>query len=304
MKYHIISIREFTFKLLRTFLSLIKILILSKFVSLKKIDKKQNSVVILGNGPSLNEFLEKHKNLLEGKDSICVNFFARTKEYEQIKPLIYCITSPEYFTGDLKTEYSSSRMRTLNAIAERTTWHMYLVVPALAKNTLSWKEKIRENDNVKIVYFNNTPIEGFKWFQHLAFKWNAGLPRPHNVLIGCIWLSINIKYKEVFLVGADHSWLPEIRVDKNNNVLVLQSHFYDKQVEDQKNEINKPTLKPMFVDGTRKKRKLHEVLEKFYYSFKSYWILKDFADSRKIKIYNGTNNSFIDAFEKVNLDDL
>lgn len=304
MKNFLINAREFTLAFSNTLLSILKIAILSRPVSVNKIEKENPSVIILGNGPSLNSFLENNTAMLSNRDSICVNYFSRTEEYQKIKPFIYYITSPEYFVGDQKQGYSDSRKETLQAIADKTEWPMYLVVPALAKKRKAWRLKIEMNKNIKIVYANNTPIDGFKWFRHFAFKANLGMPRPHNVLIGCIWLSININYKEVFLVGADHSWIPELRVDQNNQVMVLQSHFYDKQVTNQTNNVNKPVLKPMFAGGTDKARRLHEVLEKFYYSFKSYWILKEFAESQKTKIYNGTEGSFIDAFEKINLDDL
>jgi hypothetical protein len=40
-------------------------------------------------------------------------------------------------------------------------------------------------------------------------------------------------------------------------------------------------------------------LKKWMISFKSYFILKDYGNSRKVKIVNATPNSFIDAFDKV-----
>ena len=38
---------------------------------------------------------------------------------------------------------------------------------------------------------------------------------------------INSGFETIALVGADHSWIPMISVDENNNALVNQQHFYD-----------------------------------------------------------------------------
>ena len=47
------------------------------------------------------------------------------------------------------------------------------------------------NPNLKPIYFNQTPIEGFDWFKHLMFKRKMGMPRPHNVLIPTVISSYN-----------------------------------------------------------------------------------------------------------------
>ena len=53
----------------------------------------------------------------------------------------------------------------------------------------------------------------------------------------------------------------------------------------------------MYKAGIRPRR-LHEVLEKFFFAFRSYFDLKDYAESRGVRIYNSTPKSYIDAFER------
>jgi hypothetical protein len=234
---------------------------------------KHDELVILGNGPSLTPFLNDHLSFLENKNTLVVNFFARTQFFEIIRPSYYIIISPEYFLNEQKKEFAEDRLITFQAIAEKTTWPMQLVVPALARSRNAWKSLIASNPNIEIKYLNTTPVEGFMGICHKLFNRNLGMPRPHNVLIPSIFLAIQLKYKLVYLVGADHSWLPEIRVDDDNEVLLRQKHFYDKQAEKEKSLRNQPIARPMYKGITTEKRKLHEVLEKFYISIKSYWVL-------------------------------
>jgi hypothetical protein len=146
-----------------------------------------------------------------------------------------------------------------------------------------------DNKNINIVYYNRTPIEGFTWFCHLFFKLGLGMPRPHNVILPSLFLTVNLGFKKIVLVGADHSWLLETYVDGNNNVLISQKHFYDE------NEV-KPEGMINNKDGSRK---LHEVLEKWMISFKSYFTLREYAESKGAQILNATPVSFIDAFERI-----
>jgi len=93
----------------------------------------------------------------------------------------------------------------------------------------------------------------------------------------------------VYLLGADHSWLTQISVDSDNKVLLNQKHFYDE---------DSSTAKQMHKNHGKGNRQLHEVLEKFYYSFQAYHLLQSYATTRGTFVANLTQDSFIDAFPK------
>lgn len=300
-----IRIRDFIYDLTNTALSFVRIILLNRFF-LKQIEKKPDteSLVILGNGPSLKTFLTSHRSFCEGKATLCVNFFARTKEYADIKPDYYLIISPEFFVKEQKKEWAEDRMEILRAIARYTNWPMQLILPAIAKGNKDWQAIFEKNKFIKIRYVNNTPLEGWDRLIFPLFLRNFGMPRPHNVLIPAILNGIRLEFEKVFLVGADHSWIPNIVVDTKNNVLITQKHFYDDQTVNEKIDKNKPVPAPMYKGASLQKRKLHEVLEKFYFSFRSYWTLRRFAEKNHVKIINLTINSFIDAFPKKNIDEL
>ncbi|RLD63732.1 MAG: hypothetical protein DRJ01_02970 [Bacteroidetes bacterium] len=276
-----------------SFLTIIKIFVLSKFCLPKiKCSNKSNDCIILGNGPSLNDTIANNKDFLTDKDLFAVNFFARTSNYSVLKPRHYVITSPQYWAENFNDVNTEGRKDVFEKILKQTTWDIILHVPALAKKKTTWEKKMLQNKHISISYFNTTPVDGIKFLNHWFFKLNLGMPRPHNVLIPSIKISIDLKYKKVFLFGADHSWLKDIFVTDDNVVLLTQKHFYDK---------NKAKPNVMHVGSTYRQRTLAEVLTKFVYAFNSYFVLKDYAKENNVKIFNATKGSYIDAFDRYSL---
>jgi hypothetical protein len=99
---------------------------------------------------------------------------------------------------------------------------------------------------------------------------------------------IHLDYKELYIVGADHSWLGEISVNDKNEAMVHQKHFYDE-------DISKPQK---MEDRQDRPRRLHEIIHKFYLSVKGYWEIASYASKKRVKIYNSSEFSMIDAFER------
>lgn len=297
----LIRIRNFVLNIFELLISIIKIIFLTRIVFNFKLKSYQGqSLIILGNGPSLNttidnqEFINNHKLL-------CVNYFCRTEEFKTLKPSFYVITSLEYFFNEDKKDFAIERKKTLESIAERTEWPLILFIPAKAKKQDEWKKIFAHNSNISIYYFNTTPIAGLDLFSNFCYSNNLGMPRPHNVLIPSLVLSIKMRFSKIYIAGADHSWLKEIYVDQDNEVLLSQKHFYDKQAKKQTQYRDMSVAQPMYHGGSSKTRKLHEVLEKFYYTFRSYWKLKPYAKTKEVEIYNITPNSYIDAFERIDI---
>jgi hypothetical protein len=295
----IISVRDFIQKIGQTVITLLRVLTLStwRLPKIKK-EKSDQNLIILGNGPSLNELLKKHKIVLESTPKLAVNFFARTEEYITLKPAYYVIISPEYFRRESKKEWAQDRNHTLQTIADKTTWPMMLLLPNVAKNHPLVKSYFGNHSSIQIRYINTTPVEGFKWFRHSLQTANLGIPRPHNVLIPSIWFAIKSGFKTVYLFGADHSWLKDIWVNDHNEVLLSQKHFYDNQTTKEKSDKNKPTPQPMYHGTSARTRRLHEVLHKFMISFEAYWSLRDYAESQGTHVINMTPDSYIDAFAR------
>ncbi len=259
----------------------------------KPLQSKNKSVIILANGPSLSKSLPSltpKKNL----DYICVNNFTNTEDFVRLKPKHYVVVSEQFYNVGNSIKENNHRESMIESLINKTTWPLVFHCPVSAKKHSAFIDRIKKNKLISINYFNTTPIEGFKWFKILAFRLGLGSPRPHNVLIPSLLIAINTGFKKVILIGADHSWLKDISVNDNNEALVNQKHFYDANT-------SKPEI--MRNKGVQP-RKLHEILQKFVYSFSSYFDLREFATSRNVDIYNATPNSFIDAFERKDLGDV
>ena len=120
--------------------------------------------------------------------------------------------------------------------------------------------------------------------------WDENLIAPPNqtVLNTCVWLGVFLRYKEIFLIGADSTFMQDIRVDQETNLLYLiDSHFYG--------EIKRPIYTD--ADGTIP-QKLHVELNSISVMLSNYWDLKYYADYAGVKIYNASKYSLIDAYER------
>ncbi|OFX54300.1 MAG: hypothetical protein A2046_08485 [Bacteroidetes bacterium GWA2_30_7] len=285
-----VKIQTLIFNIVNTILTLVKILILSDlFISKNKIKSDSKECVILGNGPSLNCFISDNKNFLENKELMCVNHFAETDYYTNYKPRFYVINAIELWSNNVEQSHKDRSDKLFGTIAEKTTWELFLFVHASAKKYKRWSINIEKNSNIKIVYYNPTPVDGFRFFKYYCYTNNLGMPRPHNVLIPGILSAINSGFTTIYIAGADHSWFKDLWVNENNEVLLTQKHFYDEKTAQ---------ALPVHKEG-KGQRKLHEILIKWVYSFQSYWEMENYSKHIGVKIYNVTKESFVDAFERI-----
>lgn len=289
----LIKVKTFLFEFSQSIATLSKVLIQSRYQTALKKESTRDKCIIIGNGPSFKTSLTKFKQVLVKNDCLCVNSFVSTDEFEEIKPKYYVLCAPFFFYSDevLSPYYKNLKHNTFAAIENKVKWDFHLVVPMFAKKSKEFKSVIKNNKHITPYYVNLTPIEGLSSINHFFFKRKMGLPRPHNVLIPSIMQMIHTGYKEIYIIGADHSWLSEISVNEQNEAMVNQKHFYDE------NESRPQKM----MDRASGPRKLHEILDKFQLSFKGYWEIKAYAAKLGIKIYNSSEVSMIDAFERKKL---
>lgn len=285
-----IRIQSFLEKLILTLVSLIRIVCMSKFsVRIPKL-KQHTMCVILGNGPSLTQSLKEHEQFVRTCDSFAVNMFANTPFFATIQPRFYVILAPELWQEDAPLHMKEQQITLFSNIAT-ATWDVYVFAPSFAKKTSFWKQYFSANQHISIVWFNATPIEGFSWFSHVCFNLQLGMPRPHNILTPALMMAIHQKYEQVYLLGADHSWMSELYVADTNDVFLTQKHFYDEQTAQAKH----------MYTTSYDKRKMHEILHKFMCAFASYFNIQSYATKQQVRIWNATPGSFIDAFDRCKL---
>jgi len=287
----LLTAQSFFGHLSETLATLVKVLLMSK--KLPQLPQaKRNDLVILGNGPSLKDFLTYHLHFLKNKDVLAVNHFADTDAFDVVRPNLYLLNIPEFWTDDVDADVLLRRNTLITNLVEKTNWKMTLLLGIGAKKSTPWQQIMHKNKLISVYYLNPTPVSGFVGFRHFCYKKQCGMPRPHNVLIPSLMLSINMHYKQIYVTGADHSWMQELYVANDNTVYLTQKHFYDLR-----------TAKPDVMKKVGKgKRKMHEILIKFVHSFSGYFDIDKYAKSSGVKIINITPNSFIDAFERQQLD--
>jgi len=282
------------FKWINNVVTFIRLIIFSKWIG-KKIKPKSGveSIYILANGPSLTpEMEEAGIDFFVGKQNLVVNYFVFSDFYEKIKPIHYVISAVELFQDVPPSTLKENNIRLYKELKERTSWDIILYVPMEGKKFKNWKY-ILENPNIKVHYYNTAVAEGSTWVINWMLKRQFGMPRLQNVLIAALTLSIVSGYKRIYLFGVDHSWLKEISVTNENAVLINQPHFY---------EINSTAQK--MIKNNTETRRLHEILYKFYFSFKAYFDIKNFANKNNVQIFNLTQLSYIDAFDRMSISEL
>lgn len=257
---------------------------------LPKVEHEKMRMVVIGNGPSLNKTVELYLDQLLEADCIMVNFSARTPLFEQIRPAYYLMTDPGFFDEDDMPFIEAL----INDLRSKTSWPMTIVMPDFMK---SWDKcsDLLQNDNIKILYYNNHWCNFPK--EKLFEAWDANRidPPGQTVLNTAVWLSIYWGYNETYIVGADTSFLEDTHVEQETNrVYTIDSHFYP----------NEDVFKNLNVWNENKRYlpyKFHEEIETIYIILKSYWELKAYADWKGVKVYNASEYSCIDAFERKKL---
>jgi len=277
----------------KSFFTVLKVILRSKLTPVK-LSSENEEIFILGNGPSFKTLSDTALKKLQTKTLLCVNNFPSTRYFESLKPNFFLVVSPGFWI-EAEDYNVSLRKSIIENVIKKTSWPMTVILPYASKSNKTFIKAFSENQNINIHFINTTPIEGNQAFSIFLMNKRLGSPRPHNVLIPSILSAIQVGFKFIYLIGADHSWLKDLSVNQENQVLLNQKHFYDEE---------SATARQMHKNHGKGNRKLHEVLEKFYFSFKSYHLLREFANQKNIKVINLTKDSFIDAFEKKNISEI
>lgn len=252
---------------------------------------KHNEVIAIGNGPSFKDFINKNINFFEEKDILCMNDFAISEYFETLKPNHYVIVDPAYFEKDMPASFKQIVDNLENALNKKTSWNMFLYIPKISKNTHFNNFNI-QNHHITIINYNILPIEGFNWFKKVMFKFKIGAPYIQNVLVAGLHILLMLKYKKIFICGADHGWHIHTKVDEQCTLLLKDTHFYDNTIS------YTPWIKNL---KTNEGWKVHEIFFALSRTFQSYHEIQYLSRVYDTEIYNLTENSFIDAFKKVRL---
>lgn len=255
---------------------------------LPQLEHEKKRMVVIGNGPSLQKTMELYERQLHDADCAMVNFSACTALFEKIKPAYYVMTAPDW-------PQNKDVRKCIEAIITKTTWPMTIV---LSRELKSWRaiEEFKKNTNITVLCDGGTwyPMPDKDLFP--ALDENRVCPPSYTVLTYCIYISIYWGYEETYLVGADTSFLKDMYVGQKDNVLyTIDSHYYNNA------DVNTRELESEFKGipfGCTMEQKLYELYMVFY----EYNMLNRYAHWKGVKVYNASEFSMIDSFERKKLD--
>lgn len=256
--------------------------------------KTTDTLFVLGNGPSLKGQLEGRLEIFASYTCICVNHFVLTGYYTKIKPRFYLLIDPALFIPVLDQEIEKKNLSMFDNLFSKTAWNIDLIVNSYHRNN----ERIlslQRNPYINVLFINFNPAGTFHSNEERFNLYNKNrIPPPaQTVLNTAVYLGIFWRYKNVVLVGADTSLHEDLMVDQKTNALYIgDKHFYGterrKSYKDDRQSI------PF---------KIHEYLLCVVRMFENYWLLRDYADFNSVKVFNASANSYIDAFERITLDE-
>lgn len=257
---------------------------------LPRMDQSGKPILILGNGPSLDEDIAKALPDLASVDLMCVGRLAESHLYSALRPKYYVFVDPMWWSDNAPEVTKDLRNNLFDDIRKGTHWPMTILAPYAAAGY--FKAVFADVDNLRLAFFNNTPVTGEPWLTTAVYDRGLGMPPAQNVLVACLYLCLHMGYKKVILLGADHSWHETLALDEQNRVCLRDRHFYDKAV----------ALRPFTMDGSSDKIFTMDAL--FFAlgrMFAGYWQIAAYAKTLGVRIINASSVTYIDAFPRLQL---
>lgn len=252
-------------------------------------------MIVIGNGPSLNKSVELYGDILKSSACLMVNHSASTDMYEFIRPKFYLLVDPAWKNPDIHP-HKEAVYHTIEAIVSKTTWPMTIIMPRSAMNGYAVRE-FQSNANLSVMFFEEGWAIPAGISQIEAWNNNLVSPPGQTVLNSAIWLAIYWGIKETYIVGADTTWMENSRMDQTNNKLYeYDTHFYASQdVYGDMKSRQKNDFRYLNISYSQSLMEMYNVIH-------GYEELEEYAKWKGVKVYNASEYSWIDAFERKKLD--
>lgn len=84
---------------------------------------------------------------------------------------------------------------------------------------ISWRYIISRRLENLVSYFNgNTYHSASEAKRDYAYDHNLALPTPDNVIVGCLYIGIMLRYPVIKMYGVEYDFIHDLHVDENNKV--------------------------------------------------------------------------------------
>ena len=231
-----------------------------KFRNEIKLHDKKNKLCLLGNGPSFS-LIEKHINEFNKFDFCAVNLSVNTDLFFTLKPKML-------------------------VMVDMIFWKQ----PELDKIKCFWENIQRINWDIQIFFPYDFPSETKKMLEKnqyitvCRYANNSWEPETKTAKTLKMWL-----YKKG--LGVEHSWMRDIRVNKNNEVILIDRHYYGNSEQ-------------VWRDYDGNPIKLIDFVGSQLVTFTSHMYLRAFAEYMHVNIINRTEESYIDSYDKKSFEEL
>lgn len=245
-------------------------------------NNKNVKLIAVGNGPSAKNFpFDKFKSI--GYEICCVNFFALDRErFLKLKPKFYCCID-NTFNKDLSK--MTSEEKKLVEILNSVDWPM---------NFICFKKHLPiNNSNIRFHYINTNEYKGnISKFKCSLYNKNIATHGYQNVMLAVLFYAVSTKFSEVCLTGVENDWHRELFVEKDNSIYRITKHFYGEH------KIN------VTIEENIKKGELYKYFKYYYITLYNYYLNAQYAKRNNVKIINTCTQSYIDVYEKKDVDEL
>ena len=144
--------------------------------------------ILLGNGPSLKDDIEKVIEESKESEVYVLNYFAVTNYFLKIKPEYYVLTDRMFWSQNANEDIKKDNEE-LYFHLDKVDWRMNLVCPESGFEWIS--NRLRANKNIKVLKVHSVNIE-FKTEKINLFALNKNFITPHfiNGLVMVLWHAI------------------------------------------------------------------------------------------------------------------
>ena len=236
------------------------------------VGRPAQSMVILGNGPSLAGDLQRQ---------MCIR-----DSFEVVKPKYYVLSDPMFF----RDSACRDRVRALYAtLARKVAWPMNLYVQYYNPEGFDYRAAL-PNSNIRIVRFHTQMYRGFRSLEFWLFRRGLGSANFGTVVQVGEYVALLLGYKRIELYGVDHTLLDGLCVDDGNRLCRIDRHYYDGA------EAAAP--QPIYKKVPHVPYTMADYLAEVAELFRGHEVLRDYAAALGARIVNRTRGSMIDAYER------
>lgn len=226
---------------------------------------------ILATGPSINK-----QDLKPLKNEICisVSMFFLHDDYQLISPS-YHVFAPNHwpFGEELCEKYLAG----LNDVCANET----ILFLGDTKYEHSFRAYLKRNpqhkrDNNYYIHYGLTPqINEYNFFKPSIWDISKAPFEIRSVLYSAIQVAVYMGFKDIYLLGADHDYLNNLKRGLSSE------HFYDK---------NNSVDDSLLYNSTEK------LFYGYYMRWKQYCLMKQFLERQNRQIINSTEGGMLDVF--------